>query len=476
MALPAGFDDFYEDESDEFEFGYDAAVERDLESAVPVSVGPQQGPVPLDFDAQPKTVTLSDLQTAVAVGSVDIVQRYLAQDNCDVDAILPSGWTGLLHAANSAQPETTRLLLEHGANANFHKSMFTALMGACVATGRDENVVECVRLLVAHGARVDAHDHCRTTALMFAARESRLEAVRLLLEHKADANRQDSRGWSVLCWATQRGNIDVVRYLLNHGADAELPCNDGQTPLDLAYACDHTDVVDLLEASLHPLHSNQHVQMEATSVIPPVAQPQICARYGDLELFLCGLELSSLVPVFQQHQINLSALLRMRDYDLEKVGIPQLGVRKKILEAVGQLHKKEWDVSNLDEQFATVIGVNEATVILGNVAKHIGYISATVEYVTRQIAANPHMIDPSPLVEATQNLASNLKQACHSVDSLKQKTEDLQTQVNFIAGMKQTQVGHSDRKERKWSFVRVGILAVAAVVVGRTVYARLAGN
>lgn len=42
-------------------------------------------------------------------------------------------------------------------------------------------------------------------------------------------------------------------------------------------------------------------------------------NYGDLELFLAGLELPDLIPVFQEQQINLQTLLRMREADLERV-------------------------------------------------------------------------------------------------------------------------------------------------------------
>jgi ankyrin repeat/SAM/basic leucine zipper domain-containing protein 1 len=468
MAVPAGFYDSSSDEYEEYAFGVDSSLEKGRWAA---STTPQEVSE-LTNNLQPRTVALADCQTAAEVGNVEVVQRYLSQDGCDVDTILPSGWTALLHAANSAQPATTRLLLDHNANANFHKNMFTTLMGACVATGRDEPVAECVGLLLERGARVNAHDHSKTTALMFAAREGRLEAVHLLLKYKADVNRQDSRGWSALAWTTHRGYTNVVRCLLDNGADPELACNDGQSPLDLAYASDHTDIIDILQSIQPTSMSSAPVD---TPIVPPVSNSKVYAKYGDLELFLCGLELGSLVPLFQQHQVDLGTLLRMRDSDLEKVGISQVGVRRKVLEAVGQLHKKEWDVSNLDEQFATVIGIDEATVILSNVSKHTSYISATVEYVSKQIAANPQLIDPNPVVETTQHFTVNLEEACRSVDSLKQKMEELKVEVNFITDTN-LNLEQTNAKIKTWSFVSVGVLAVAIAVVGHTLYSRLSGN
>lgn len=41
--------------------------------------------------------------------------------------------------------------------------------------------------------------------------------------------------------------------------------------------------------------------------------------YGDLELFLSGLELGKLIPLFQDHKVKFADLLRMTDGDLQKV-------------------------------------------------------------------------------------------------------------------------------------------------------------
>ena len=42
-------------------------------------------------------------------------------------------------------------------------------------------------------------------------------------------------------------------------------------------------------------------------------------RYGDLELFLTGIKLGDLVPLFRQHQLQFSDLLSVTDRDLEQV-------------------------------------------------------------------------------------------------------------------------------------------------------------
>lgn len=43
--------------------------------------------------------------------------------------------------------------------------------------------------------------------------------------------------------------------------------------------------------------------------------------YNDLDLFLCGLDLSELISLFHSHKVDFAELLRLTEEDLEKVGI-----------------------------------------------------------------------------------------------------------------------------------------------------------
>ena len=58
------------------------------------------------------------------------------------------------------------------------------------------------------------------------------------------------------------------------------------------------------------------------SYTPPPSHPQSggeCVRYGDLDIFLLGLQLGDLLPLFQSHRVKFSDLLSMTDRDLEQV-------------------------------------------------------------------------------------------------------------------------------------------------------------
>ena len=77
-----------------------------------------------------------------------------------------------------------------------------------------------MRILLDHGANVDASDHRGITALMEAAIESDEDAVRVLLEHHADTHLADKDGFTPFeCIGAggghfpDTGRIDRVRVL-----------------------------------------------------------------------------------------------------------------------------------------------------------------------------------------------------------------------------------------------------------------------
>lgn len=114
--------------------------------------------------------------------------------------------------------------------------------------------VDAAKLLLDHGARVDAKEQWEgQTALIWAAAESQPQMVKLLLEHHADPNmRSVVRDWqrkvtaegrpkdmhrdgfTPLLYAARQACIECARILLSHGADINLPDPDGRTPLLLA--------------------------------------------------------------------------------------------------------------------------------------------------------------------------------------------------------------------------------------------------
>jgi ankyrin repeat protein len=134
-----------------------------------------------------------------------------------------SGVTALILAASAYDTEAVKLLLDHGANVNAKSSEgFTALLMAARGGG-----AELVRTLVEKGADVNAGDPDGRTALMLAAAGdyTAAETIRLLLDKGADVKAKDHDGLSALDWARQRGETPVVADLRKAGAVGGVPPN-----------------------------------------------------------------------------------------------------------------------------------------------------------------------------------------------------------------------------------------------------------
>ncbi|XP_022700198.1 tankyrase-1-like isoform X1 [Varroa jacobsoni] len=110
------------------------------------------------------------------------------------------------------------------------KSDDNALREAAAAN----DVARCEELLK-NGARADACDSRRRTALHFAATiRGGVPLVNLLLRHGADPNAQDVAGNTPMHLAICIHNGPVIQELLNHGSDLTAVDRSGRNPLQLA--------------------------------------------------------------------------------------------------------------------------------------------------------------------------------------------------------------------------------------------------
>ena len=231
------------------------------------------------------------LLIASVEGYADCV-RLLLKYKADIEAVNTNGDTALMLAAEHRNNDCVRLLLEHGANV--HHRLYngnTILIEAMEDTGDEEDdedddeddnedgsYITTVRLLLEHGAEVNAvgqqgefalrqaamhtspacvkmlldrgaDPNMATvkgeTALMMAASHDggNTESVKLLLQHGANANAVDlENGRTALHWAMIGStDIELVRLLLKHGADINLADKKGDTPLMYAASAERAD-------------------------------------------------------------------------------------------------------------------------------------------------------------------------------------------------------------------------------------------
>jgi len=152
-----------------------------------------------------------DVFEASAIGQEDRVKALLKKDASLANAFAADGFTPLGLAAYFAQKAVAEML-------------------------------------VAGGARVNqaAKNPMKVMPLHSAVSSRQLEIARLLIEHGAEVNARQQGGVTALHGTAAHGQIELAKLLLSHGADVNAKMDDGSTALDLAVKNNQTEMADLL--------------------------------------------------------------------------------------------------------------------------------------------------------------------------------------------------------------------------------------
>ncbi|XP_071540397.1 ankyrin repeat, SAM and basic leucine zipper domain-containing protein 1-like isoform X2 [Panulirus ornatus] len=385
------------------------------------------------------SLPFDEFRMAAMQGNLPVI-RSLIKQGIAVDEILKSGWTCLMYACSCGKPQIVKFLLQQNADPNLHKELFTPLMAACASSHESEvDLLECVELLLNYGAKVNTSERHHMTALMFASKEGRSSIVQKLVEAKIDVNKQDNKGWTALCWAATKGHGKVIRTLLEHSADPTKMNNHGQRPVDIAFAAGHPEIADILErvsiggmpwsVGLSTLCDLSERNSKHSS---DVKTAQV---FGELEMVLAGLDLSYLVPLFQEHQVSFKTFLRLSEKDLRNMNVTAIGVQKKILHAIKEINKKEWETSSLPNLVLdTNITIPEAVAMIANMNKHIQYMHASVGYIRDQLQGNPRLLQLGQEVYSVSALALRCGDTMKHIQGLHEELKFFKYHLDKING------------------------------------------
>ena len=178
---------------------------------------------------------------------VSLVMHALYRGRRDIAEIVAGKKKELdvFEAASLGLLERLSECLKDASAANSYSSDgFTALHFACYF-GQPASA----RLLLAKGARVDAAaaNPMRVLPLHSAASARNVEGARLLLEHGAPVNARQHGGWAPIHAAAQNGDRAMVELLLKYGADPQVSNDEGKTTASIAREKGSTDILALVE-------------------------------------------------------------------------------------------------------------------------------------------------------------------------------------------------------------------------------------
>jgi ankyrin repeat protein/beta-lactamase regulating signal transducer with metallopeptidase domain len=213
----------------------------------------------------------ASLYDAVTAGDLQQVRSLLAK-GANANAKDGIGNTALFFAILSHDPAMVELLVTKGADVNLANVFRTAAGNyslAQLAVGHGN--LDTMRLLVDHGAKLDAKDQDGWTALRHAAAGGKrdlveffvskgvdlpafhlaacmgdLTRVKGLLEQGANVDATDELGWTPLSWATCLRRTEVAKLLVANGANVQVVAKDGTTPLLRAVQAGDRELVDLI--------------------------------------------------------------------------------------------------------------------------------------------------------------------------------------------------------------------------------------
>src|SRR5580692_6105077 len=183
------------------------------------------------------------IYSAIRENNLTQLKALLGQNS--VAAVADSrGITPLMYAAEIGSLDAMRLLIDHGADVNAQNAFgSTALMWSVSDPAK-------VRLLLDHGAQVNTAARSGRTALIIAAfTNPSAEVVRLLLAKGAKVDIMDKRHVTPMNAATFGNDSATVQLLLDAGADIDTPDTFiGLTPLMNAAGNRNVEAVKLLLA------------------------------------------------------------------------------------------------------------------------------------------------------------------------------------------------------------------------------------
>lgn len=345
-------------------------------------------------------------------------------------------------AAENGHPEVLDFLLKEGASVRPDRGGNTLLMAICSANpisqelGEDK-LVECAKLVLdgpgGDGSEtVNAYQSQGMTALMMASRQGHSKLVDILLTHGAKLDAMDTQRWSAVCFAVDRGRGHVARQLFESGADPAIITLDGQTLPDLVPQNNR-----VLRTVVEAFAKDAALK---TKTAPDLTQMDGYTKFTELQNVLLGIDASEYLATFENHGVNLEHFLSLSEDDLVKMGIEKVGVRKRIVHAICEIHKRDWDKSSVpkivpkDRRNGIYFTCPEAVVMVANINKHLSFLNANLRYLKKNVESHPGILRLGQDVASVETLLTHVRKSKESLRGTAHQLRTLEATLDKFSG------------------------------------------
>ncbi|CAH0492357.1 unnamed protein product [Peronospora farinosa] len=190
------------------------------------------------------TIGASALHAAAWDGNYDVLE-FLLKEGQQVDERGRRGVTALMATLMRHNVQALRAVFQGSAVVQLNTVTDCRKEDA----ERLNNTLNVVKLLLRHGAKIEARDQEGKTALLLATNDELFEVAKLLLENGACIDAQDIAGRTPLhvCLRTSpEQSVLVTNLLISQGALIDIPDKTGETPLTIVVHNGDTTVLQLL--------------------------------------------------------------------------------------------------------------------------------------------------------------------------------------------------------------------------------------
>ena len=237
------------------------------------------------------------LGAAAAHGHCEIIECLIAS-GADINGS-EDGETPLLMAVHAAQVETTRLLIDNGADVHARMDDGASTLHQAVTSYEFEKTnatLNIIDQLLAHGVEIESRDHDGHTVLHQAVCYGRVDLLPEIISRGAIVETTNKRQETALDSACQRDCFDAVKVLVSHGADINSIHSGGCKGLGAAALNGHVDLVTFLfDNGAKPLpgsRDDSELLCAARSGISEIVQSMIdhgCGSQGPRSLLQASL-------------------------------------------------------------------------------------------------------------------------------------------------------------------------------------------
>ena len=290
---------------------------------------------------------LSDLAQSVEAGDLDTVMELVETEHggggggggsVPVNTILTVWRWGELTPAGLAALHCQHLVLEfllaRGGHCGGEGFLLLATAGS---EGTQDNLMKCAELISSlDNEDVNMKQSQGLTPLMIASKNGNRLLVQWLIGRGARLDLLDRMFWTALMFSVDSRHGDVARLLLDTGADPDIVNKDGQTAADLAGGN--------LQAIIMRFTAEEGRGREGRT---ERADTHTIREITHMEKALTSAGLPHLHEHIVKHKIDLETFLMLREEDMVRLGVEEVGDVKRLLICQAELHKEEWRTCSL---------------------------------------------------------------------------------------------------------------------------------